>query len=199
MSPNKSKLAVLRKKAKLTQTALAQSLGITQSQVSKYEADGEIPDRLLRAWSSSIGCTIEELESTLDKEEVIFNSGQYGSPKYNSLKKDDQSYSEDNFWKKLKNYAIDAGREVVETALKLYYAAQSPETPMSAKTGIYAALTYFILPIDLISDFLPGVGYVDDLSLLASTVAAVTAYITPEVEEKARRKAAEWFGDGENA
>ena len=149
MSPNRSKLVALRKKAKLTQADLAQSLGITQSQVSKYEANGKIPDRLLRAWSSTIGCTIEELDSTLDEEE-----------------KDDQGYSEDNFWKKLKNYAIDAGREVVEKALTLYYAAQSPETPPTAKTVIYAALTYFILPIDLISDFLPGVGYVDDASLL---------------------------------
>lgn len=181
MSPNISKLAALRKKAKLTQADLAQSLGITQSQVSKYEANGKIPDRLLRAWSSTIGCTIEELDSTLDEEE-----------------KDDQGYSEENFWEKLKNYAIDAGRDVVETALKLYYAAQSPEMPMPMKTAIYAALTYFILPIDLISDFLPGVGYVDDLSLLTAALATVTSYITPEIGEKVRRKVAERFGEEKN-
>ena len=185
MSPNRSTLAALRKKAKLTQADIAQSLGITQSQVSKYEANGKIPDRLLRAWSNTIGCTIEELDSTLDEEEKDDQGN-------------DQGYSEDNFWKKLKNYAIDAGRDVVETALKLYYAAQSPEMPMSMKTAIYAALTYFILPIDLISDFLPGVGYVDDLSLLTAALATVTSYITPEIGEKVRRKAAEWFGDEKN-
>lgn len=54
-------LAPLRKKARLTQEDLAQSLGITQAQVSKYEANGEIPSNLLRTWARAIGCTIDEL------------------------------------------------------------------------------------------------------------------------------------------
>ncbi len=50
-----------RKEAGLTQSDLAQSLGITQGQVSNYEISGEIPLSLLRAWASTIGCTIDDL------------------------------------------------------------------------------------------------------------------------------------------
>ena len=54
-------LAALRKEARLTQADLAQSLDITQAQVSKHEANREIPSNLLRAWARAIGCTIDEL------------------------------------------------------------------------------------------------------------------------------------------
>lgn len=105
------------------------------------------------------------------------------------------NYSEKGFWEKLRDHAIAAGREVVEMALKLYYAAQAPDTPMWAKTAIYGALTYFIVPTDAIPDFIPMTGYTDDLGALAAALATVAQYITPEIEEKAKRKAVEWFGD----
>ena len=64
-----------RKEAGLTQSDLAQILDITQGQVSNYEISGEIPMSLLRAWASTIGCTIDDLipggQSVNGKE--IFN------------------------------------------------------------------------------------------------------------------------------
>ena len=75
-------LAALRKEARLTQADLAQSLDITQAQISKYEANGEIPSNLLRAWARAIGCTIDELlPLPSESEEIIFDfdSGLYGS------------------------------------------------------------------------------------------------------------------------
>ena len=104
-----------------------------------------------------------------------------------------QSFSESSFWEKLSKYAKAAGREVVETALKLFYAAQSPETPIWAKTVIYTALVYFILPTDAVPDLIPVAGYTDDLGALCAALGTVAAYITPEIEEKARRKVDEWF------
>ncbi|MYB56783.1 MAG: hypothetical protein F4X51_10365 [Gemmatimonadetes bacterium] len=83
-----SKLAELRKEAGLTQVALAQSLStalghsITQAQVSKHEASGEIPIRMLRVWAETIGCTTDDLLPPLPvKEETIFDfdDGLYGS------------------------------------------------------------------------------------------------------------------------
>ena len=69
-----SKLAELRKEAKLTQSDLAQSLGITQAQVSKYEKTGMIPIQFLKPWANTIGCTIEELlPSQSEKKEKVFN------------------------------------------------------------------------------------------------------------------------------
>ena len=102
-------------------------------------------------------------------------------------------YSDKSFWEKLKQYAIVAGREVVETALKLYYCMQDADTPKWAKTVIGSALLYFIMPIDSVPDFLPG-GYVDDLGALSGAVLTVAAHIKDEHITKAKSKMAEWFG-----
>ena len=107
----------------------------------------------------------------------------------------DEQYSEKGFWEKLRGYALAAGREVVERALMLYYAAQNPETPAWAKSVIYGALAYFILPLDAIPDTIPLAGYSDDLGALALALTTVAAYVTPEVKEKARAKLRDWFGD----
>ena len=57
-------------------------------------------------------------------------------------------YSDTGFRHKLMRYAKTAGVQVVEKALWLHYAAKSPATPRWAKTAIYGALGYFILPLD---------------------------------------------------
>lgn len=103
-------------------------------------------------------------------------------------------YSEPLFWQKLQQFAKLAGQTVVERALTLYYAAQRPETPLWAKTIIYSALAYFVLPADALPDFTPLVGYSDDLSAIAGAMAAVALSITPEVKTLARQQAESWFG-----
>ena len=108
------------------------------------------------------------------------------------------AYSEESFWDKLARFAKKAGREVVEKALWLHYAAQGPQTPAWAKTAIYGALAYFILPADLIPDFIPGAGFTDDLGALLTAVATVAAYITPEVKQRAAVQVRQWFGDADD-
>ena len=105
-----------------------------------------------------------------------------------------QHYTEPKFWEKLKRSAAHAGREVVTKALQLFYAAQSPTMALREKAVVYGALGYFILPFDVIPDVLAGMGYADDLSVLALAFATVSKHITPEVRAKAEAKAAEWFG-----
>lgn len=104
------------------------------------------------------------------------------------------TYSEQGFWDKLKRFAEQAGREVVEKALTLYYAAQRPETPLWAKMVIYSSLAYFVLPTDLLPDFTPVAGYTDDLGTLLSALATVAMSITPEVKQSARETTQLWFG-----
>ncbi len=104
-----------------------------------------------------------------------------------------KDYSETGFWDKVLGYARSAGRDVVEKALQLFYAAQAPATPLWAKTVIYGALGYFINILDAIPDFTPAVGYADDLGVLVAALATVAACITPEIEERARTKVGEWF------
>ena len=107
----------------------------------------------------------------------------------------EREYSEAGFWTKLSRYAKVAGREVVEKALWLFYAARRPETPIWAKSIIYSSLGYFVLPLDAIPDVTPLVGYADDLGALAVAIATVAAFINPAVKEEARRKMGDWFGE----
>lgn len=105
-----------------------------------------------------------------------------------------QTFSESQFWNKLNGYARKAGREVVERALCLYYAARRPEAPTWAKTAIFGALGYFISPIDAIPDLLPFVGFTDDLAVMAAALAMVSMYINDDVKRQARATMQKWFG-----
>ena len=81
-------LAGLRKEAKLKQKDLAESLGITQARVSRYEATGEIPIDLLKRWAHTIGCSVDDLlpdPAPLSKEETIFD---FDNSLYGSLTED---------------------------------------------------------------------------------------------------------------
>ena len=102
-------------------------------------------------------------------------------------------YSEDGFWEKVKTVAVKAGVNVIYTALKLFYAAKKETTPAWAKGVILGALGYFILPIDLIPDVMPVVGFTDDLGVLLAAIAAVAIYVTPDVKAQAKEQISKWF------
>jgi uncharacterized membrane protein YkvA (DUF1232 family) len=107
----------------------------------------------------------------------------------------ESQYTDQGFWEKAKTYAKSAGLDVMEAALKLYYSAIDKDTPTWAKTSIYAALGYFIAPLDAIADFVPVVGYSDDLGVLVAAAAAVVAHIKPEHQARAKKMIAQWFGE----
>jgi uncharacterized membrane protein YkvA (DUF1232 family) len=104
-------------------------------------------------------------------------------------------YSEAGFWNKVKHQAKNAGRKVLEQALKMYYSATDPDTPRWAKTTIYGALGYFISPIDAIPDLIPALGYTDDIGVLIAAAAVVATYIKDEHVQKARATLAQWLGN----
>lgn len=106
----------------------------------------------------------------------------------------ENEYSEEDFWDKILKYAKTAGKEAIEKALWLYYAAQDTDTPAWAKATIYGALGYFILPIDAIPDVIPGAGYTDDVGVMAAAVATVSMYISDDVKRQASKKLNDWFG-----
>lgn len=104
------------------------------------------------------------------------------------------NYSESGLWKKVKSVAKKAGIKTIYMVLLLHYVLKSPDVPLEDKAKIYGALGYFILPIDLIPDFIPVVGYSDDVAALAFALHAVWKNVTPEIKEQAQRKFREWFG-----
>ena len=103
------------------------------------------------------------------------------------------AYSETGFWDKAKKHARSAGEEVMEPALKMYYAALDADTPAWARAAILSALGYFIFPVDAIPDMAPVVGYADDMGVLAAAMAATAANIKDEHVRKAKETLARWF------
>lgn len=104
----------------------------------------------------------------------------------------EQHFTEARFWRKLANYAQQSGKDVVEVALKLFYAWKDPDTPQSAKAVIVGALVYFIVPTDAVFDLLPG-GYVDDWGALLGALWTVAKHVKPLHAEKAKQKLSDWF------
>jgi uncharacterized membrane protein YkvA (DUF1232 family) len=71
----------------------------------------------------------------------------------------------------------------------LYYAYRDPRTPWYAKALAALVVAYAFSPIDLIPDFIPVLGYLDDLLLIPLGVALVIRMIPCDVMEECREKA----------
>lgn len=104
-----------------------------------------------------------------------------------------KEFTEPKFWDKLKSAASSAGKTVVKNALILYYLMLDPNVPFQYKAMIMGALGYFILPVDLVPDFIPVAGYADDAAVLVALIKLLHDNITPEIKAKAQAKADELF------
>lgn len=88
---------------------------------------------------------------------------------------------------KLKAHAKSLKGEVYA----IYVAARDPRTPWYAKAMIACVVAYALSPIDLIPDFIPVFGYLDDLLLLPLGIYLALKLIPAEVLIDARRRASE--------
>jgi uncharacterized membrane protein YkvA (DUF1232 family) len=86
---------------------------------------------------------------------------------------------------KLKEKAKQLKREIIV----IYYAYQEPKTPLLPKLIILFTLGYALSPIDLIPDFIPVLGYIDDLLIIPALIALSIRLIPKEVIERVREKA----------
>ena len=112
-----------------------------------------------------------------------------------NLEKYSPNYDTDKFLKKLRRTLRRLGARAAYYALILYYAMQDPQISRKDKTLILGALGYFLLPLDLIPDFLPAIGFTDDIAALGYAVYKVIHCVTPLVKSQAENKVYEWFGD----
>ena len=112
-----------------------------------------------------------------------------------NLEKYIPNYDVEKFWKKLRRTFKRLGAKAVYYALILYYAMQDPQISKKDKGIILGALGYFLLPFDFMPDFIPGVGYTDDIAALTFAIYKVWKCITPLVKSQAEAKVYEWFGD----
>jgi uncharacterized membrane protein YkvA (DUF1232 family) len=87
---------------------------------------------------------------------------------------------------KLKDWA----RSIKRDAKAIYLAARDPRTPWYAKVLAVCVAGYALSPIDLIPDFIPVLGYLDDVVIVPLGVLAVVKLIPPEVMADSRSAAA---------
>lgn len=70
----------------------------------------------------------------------------------------------------------------------MFYAIKDPKTGLKVKALLAAALAYFILPFDVIPDWLAGIGFTDDLAVVLMVLRQVSGSVTEEHYELARRR-----------
>ena len=102
-------------------------------------------------------------------------------------------YSDEKFWQKIRRYVGRLSRPALTELLSLYYCLQDRDTPLLFKSQIVVTLGYFILPTDIIPDVFLGVGYTDDIAMIASTYANLTPYIKTEHKDSADKAVNDLF------
>ena len=93
----------------------------------------------------------------------------------------------------LKKILLRAGRTIAQPALEGFELIMDTSTPPQVRVSIIGALTYLIVPIDLIPDFIPASGFSDDLVALTAVISLWQHHITPEIKFRAKSKLDKWF------
>jgi uncharacterized membrane protein YkvA (DUF1232 family) len=89
-------------------------------------------------------------------------------------------------WERIKEWARAARRDVHA----LWLAARDPRTPWYARAFALAVAAYALSPIDLIPDFVPVLGYLDEVILLPPAILLAIRLVPPEVMAEHRAAAA---------
>lgn len=91
-----------------------------------------------------------------------------------------------------------AGRGVARPALEVLELLMDPATPPKARLTLLAALTYLVMPADLVPDFLPIAGFSDDLVALTAVIGLWRHHLTDDIRLRAQRKLDRWFPPGQS-
>jgi uncharacterized membrane protein YkvA (DUF1232 family) len=98
--------------------------------------------------------------------------------------KRDRTRVERDFWQKLK--ATCRKLPFIDDLIAVYYCAIDPKTPLQVKAILFGALAYFVLPFDVVPDFLGLIGFSDDAAVLYAAVRAVLPHLKPEHRVRAK-------------
>jgi uncharacterized membrane protein YkvA (DUF1232 family) len=87
---------------------------------------------------------------------------------------------------RIKRWAKAIKRDV----LTVYFAIRDPQIPRGLRVFAIAVIAYAVSPIDLIPDFIPVLGYLDDLILVPLGVWLILRWLPPDVLARAKAQAA---------
>lgn len=90
----------------------------------------------------------------------------------------------------------DKANELKKDVPAIFLALKSNDTPFAAKALAALTVGYALSPIDLIPDFIPFLGYVDDVILLPAMVAATVKLIPAPVLARCRKEAETLWENG---
>ena len=121
--------------------------------------------------------TREELEATLQKFSKFFDGKK--------------------LFRKVLRFSGPIGEEATRKILQMYYVLQNPSVPAKAKAIIIGALGYVICPFDLVPDFIPGAGLLDDIAAVTAAFVAVSMYVDESVNRQVEEKMALLLGGEE--
>lgn len=110
-----------------------------------------------------------------------------------NLTKYSKYFNVNSLFEKIGSFAKKAGVTAIYNALLLYYSSMDKNMPTQDRVIILAALGYFILPVDLIPDLIPG-GLVDDGAALSWAVKKVWNNVSDQTKAQAKRRLTQWFG-----
>ena len=86
-----------------------------------------------------------------------------------------------------------AGRSLARPALECLELLLDANTPPQVRVTMLAALTYLLVPMDLIPDFIHAAGFSDDLVALTALLGLCTTHMTDAIRLRAQRKLDRWF------
>ena len=84
-------------------------------------------------------------------------------------------------------------KRIKRDGVTLWFAGKNSRTPWYAKALGVFVVAYALSPIDLIPDFIPVLGYVDDVLLLPGLIWLTIRLLPPEVLAECRSQAEEWM------
>ena len=94
-----------------------------------------------------------------------------------------------------KNWKATAEKFEIET-YALYLAYKDPRVPLRIKVVILLVIAYLLSPIDLIPDFIPVIGYLDDFLLITVGIPILLKMVPKEIIDEHRENAKTKFSEG---
>lgn len=88
------------------------------------------------------------------------------------------------FWLKLRRVAGKI--PFAEDAAAAYFCTVDPATPRRVRAVLIGALAYFVVPADLVPDFIAGLGFTDDATVMMAAITAVAPHIRRRHRQRAR-------------
>lgn len=97
-------------------------------------------------------------------------------------------------WIRQKHSAIrDWARRVKRDGVMLWFACRDPRTPWWLKAMAWGVVAYALSPIDLVPDFIPVLGFLDDVILLPVLIWWIARCLPETIRQDSRQQADAWM------